>query len=184
MGLYVHSIGELPTGAERGYYIYLLDYGWEEAFGEAVRKNLPRMADVASRSDAVVIYGPRGLHFEDEVLSWHRVNGERSEEILPALLVTTRHPATFREELGGKAKASDKDSLLLIPLKKACQSPEEVVNMIQRVFADIRDKKELSNFRVIKEMHKGVGRAIVDAVVLEPNFSGVGFNFKKLFGIG
>ncbi len=30
MGLYVHSLGEIPTGAERAYYVYLLDYGWEE----------------------------------------------------------------------------------------------------------------------------------------------------------
>jgi hypothetical protein len=28
MGLYVHSIGEIPNGTERGYYVYLLDYGW------------------------------------------------------------------------------------------------------------------------------------------------------------
>jgi hypothetical protein len=27
------------------------------------------MADAASRSDAVVIHGPRGMHFEDEILS-------------------------------------------------------------------------------------------------------------------
>src|ERR1039457_3514542 len=75
MGLYVHSIGELPTEAYRSYYVYLLDYGWDETFGEAVRSNLPRMADAASRSDAVVIHGPRGMHFEDEVLSWHDING-------------------------------------------------------------------------------------------------------------
>src|SRR5215510_7325511 len=60
MGLYVHSLGEVPNGAERAYYVYLLDYGWEEPLRSAVRANLPRMADLASRSDAVVIYGPRG----------------------------------------------------------------------------------------------------------------------------
>ena len=69
MGLYVHSLGEIPNGAERAYYVYLLDYGWEEPLGTAVRVNLPRMVDLASRSDAVVIYGPRSMHFEDEVLS-------------------------------------------------------------------------------------------------------------------
>jgi hypothetical protein len=59
MGLYVHSLGEIPNGAERAYYVYLLDYGWEEPLGSAVRANLPRMADLASRSDAIVIHGPR-----------------------------------------------------------------------------------------------------------------------------
>lgn len=47
MGLRVHSPGEIPTGAERADYVYLLDYGWD-----AVRANLPRMADLAARSDA------------------------------------------------------------------------------------------------------------------------------------
>ena len=97
MGLYVHSLGEIPTGASRAYYVYLLDYGWQEPLGDAVRANLPRMADLASRSDAVVVHGPRGVHFEDEILSWHRVNGQDAKDILPAILVTTRHPTTFRE---------------------------------------------------------------------------------------
>jgi hypothetical protein len=95
--LYVHSLGEIPQSAERAYYIYLLDYGWEEDLAGAVRANLPKMADLASRSNAVVIHGPRGVHFEDEVLSWHHVNGQDAKDILPALLVTTRHPSTFRE---------------------------------------------------------------------------------------
>lgn len=86
MGLYVHSLGEIPNGAERAYYVYLMDYGWEEPLGSAVRANLPRTADLASRTDAVVIHGPRGVHFEDEVLSWHRVNGQDAENILPAIL--------------------------------------------------------------------------------------------------
>jgi hypothetical protein len=43
MGLHVHSLGEKPSGAERAYYVYLLDYGWEEALGNAVRANLPRI---------------------------------------------------------------------------------------------------------------------------------------------
>jgi hypothetical protein len=50
MGLYVHSLGEIPAGTERAHYVYLLDYGWEESLGNAVRANLPKMADLASRS--------------------------------------------------------------------------------------------------------------------------------------
>ncbi len=95
MGLYIHSSGEIPIGAERAYYVDLLDYGWEEPLGSTVRANLPRMADIASRSDAVVISGPRGAPFEDEVLSWHRVNGQDAADVLPAILITTRHPLHF-----------------------------------------------------------------------------------------
>ena len=31
MGLHVHWLGEIPTGTERAYYVYLLGYGWEES---------------------------------------------------------------------------------------------------------------------------------------------------------
>jgi hypothetical protein len=185
MGLYVHSLGEIPTGAERAYYVYLLDYGWEEALGNAVRANLARMADVASRSDAVVIHGPRGLHFEDEVLSWHHVNGQDAKDILPAILITTRHPSTFRESFESKkSKKESRDALLLLPLRKVCKSSDDVVELIHRVFEDIKSKKRLSEFRAAKRMRRGVRGALVDAVVLQPNVGGIGFDLKRLLGRG
>jgi hypothetical protein len=185
MGLYVHSLGEIPTGTERAYYIYLLDYGWEEALGNAVRANLPRMADMASRSNAVVIHGPRGVHFEDEVLSWHRVNGQDAKDILPAVLITTRHPGTFRESFAPKkSKKESGDALLLLPLRKVCKSSEDVVELIHRVFEDIKSKRRLSEFQAAKRMRRGVAGALVDAVILQPKVGGIGFDLKKFFGRG
>jgi hypothetical protein len=74
------------------------------------------MADLASRSDAVVIHGPRGVHFEDEVLSWHRVNGQDDAGILPAILITTRHPSTFRESFSMlRSDPKNRDALLFLP---------------------------------------------------------------------
>jgi hypothetical protein len=182
MGLYVHSLAEIPTGAERSYYLYLLDYGWEEPLGEAVRANLPRMAELASRSDAVVIHGPRGVHFEDEVLSWHRVNGEDAKDILPAILVTTRHPSSFRESFHVKRGSKEnRDALLLIPLRKTCKSAQDFADLIQRVFEDIKDKKQLSKFAAAKRMKRGIAGALVDAVILQPKIGGVGFDVKKFF---
>jgi len=182
MGLYVHSLGEIPAGTERAYYAYLLDYGWQESLGNAVRANLPRMADLASRSNAVVIHGPRGVHFEDEVLSWHRVNGQDAKDILPAILVTTRHPSTFRESFEMKrSRKESADALLLIPLRKVCKSAEDLVELIQRVFEDIKDKKQLSKFRAAKRMRRGVAGALVDAVILQPKVGGIGFDLKKFF---
>jgi hypothetical protein len=181
--LYVHSLGEIPTGAERAYYVYLLDYGWEEALGNAVRANLPRMADLASRSDAVVVHGPRGVHFEDEVLSWHHVNGQDTKDILPAILITTRHPSTFRESFETKkSREESRDALLLVPLRKVCKSSDDVVEVIHRVFEDIRCRKRLSEFRAAKRMRRGVAGALVDAVILQPKVGGIGFDLKKLFG--
>jgi hypothetical protein len=144
--------------------VYLLDYVWEESLGNAVRANLPKMADLASRSNAVVINGPRGVHFEDEVLSWHRVNGQDAKDILPAILVTTRHPSTFRESFEMKrSKKETSDALLLIPLRRAWKSAEDVVELIQRVFEEIKDKMQLSKFRAAKRMRRGVAGTLVDA---------------------
>lgn len=174
MGLYVHSLGELPASARRGYCVYLLDYGWDEPLGEAMRKNFPQMADNASRANAVVIHGPRGVHFEDEVLSWHHVNGEPAENILPALLITTRHPSTIRESYGPvTGQPVPPDAMLLIPLKKACQTAQDVADLIQRVFMDITAKKPLLEFQIAREMRRGEGRALVDALILEPHVRGV-----------
>jgi len=183
MGLYVHSLGEIPNGVERAYYVYLLDYGWEEPLGSAVRANLPQMADLASRSDAVVIHGPRGMHFEDEVLSWHRVNGQDADNILPAILITTRHPSTFRESFSMlRTDPENRDALLLLPLRKVCNSSEDVADVIRRVFEDIKGKKRLSEFEAAKQMRRGVAGALVDAVILQPKLGGIGFDLKKLFG--
>jgi len=182
MGLYVHSLGEIPTGAKRGYYVYLLDYGWEEPLGNAVRANLPRMADLASRSEAVVIHGPRGVHFEDEVLSWHRVNGQDATDILPAILITTRHPSSFQESFRIlRSDTESRDALLLLPLRKICKSPEDVADLIHRVFEDIKGKKRLSDFESAKRMRRGIAGALVDAVILQPKLGGIGFDLKKFF---
>lgn len=184
MGLYVHTLGEIPAAAERAYYIYLLDYGWKEPLGDAVRSNLQYMADLASRSNAVVIHGPRGVHFEDEVLSWHRVNGQDAEDILPAILVTTRHPSTFYDSFGAKNRLEiDRNAILLIPLRKVCKTVDDVVFMVRHVFEDIKEKKMLREFKVAKTMRSGLAGALVDAVILQPKVGGVGFDLKKLFRI-
>ncbi len=92
MGLMIHSLAELPEGVERRCYMYLLDYGWKEPVLDVLYQNFDRMADAASRSGAVILRGVVGAHFEDEVLSWHQINGEDAEELLPAILLTNRNP--------------------------------------------------------------------------------------------
>jgi hypothetical protein len=177
MGLIIHSLGELPTNAERSYYVYLLDYGWDEPLGETLLKNFDKMAALASANNAVVIRGVEGFHFADEVLSWHHVNGQPSDEILPAILITTRHPRQFREDQHDKYP---KDRLVLIPLSRVCKSPTEVVSLIEKIFRDIRDKRCLADFEVAKELLKGKQGALVDALILEPNISGIGINLNYL----
>lgn len=182
MGLKIHSLVELPANAERKYYIYLLDYGWNEPLGNALRDNFDKMAELSSKNNAVVLQGTRGEEFSDEVLSWHSVNGQSGEDILPAILITTRHPRNFRDERGLNETRSNwsSDRLVLIPLKKVCKSSTDVVELIERLFRDIGAQKQLSGFQVARELSRGKHRAVVDALILEPNFMGIGINFNYL----
>jgi hypothetical protein len=180
MGLMIHSLGELPATAERGFYVYLLDYGWDDPMGHVVLDNFDHMSDEASRNNAVVIRGLVGSHFTDEVLSWHQVNGQSSKDILPALMVTTRNPQQFREGQFGENAPAPKDRMLLIPLRNVCKSQTDVAPLLKQLFTDIRDKKKLSNFAVAKELRAGARNAIVDALILQPNVAGLGVNVKRI----
>lgn len=188
MGLHVLSLTNIPKSENRDYLIYLLEYGWHEPLGQALSDNFIKMATRAAKSRSVVIKGTEIAHFENEVFSWHHINNEQGDDILPAILITNAHPSYFfestfcfrqkrglyRESEGGDIK------LVLVPLKRFCRTTTEVVSLIERLFTDIEAQRDLSEFKIAKEVKKGVGSAIVDSIILEPNFSGVGFSFKKL----
>lgn len=184
MGLMIHSLEGLSERHHRDYFIYLLDYGWEEPLSEALRKNFSKMADLASRKEnAVVIMSTEvGAHFSDEVLSWHSINGEdaTNESLLPAILVTNRHPAEFRRRANHEGERVESDmKMILFPLKKYCKNTTEVVTLIQKIFSNIQQEKDLDNFEVYKIKKKGIGGAFANAILLEPNFAGLGFSFNK-----
>ncbi len=44
MGLMVHSLDGIPEEHHRDYFIYLLDYGWNEPLSDALRNNFGHMA--------------------------------------------------------------------------------------------------------------------------------------------
>jgi len=182
MGLHVHNLGNLPADAEREYFVYMLDYGWHEPLAEAMRSNFTNMARLASRSKAVVVAGVDPIHFENEVFSYHGINGETGEKILPALMVTTLHPRYFKEQNDSWRKSGEiNEKLLLIPLKQCCKSTNDVVSLIHKIFNDIKDKKQLTDFSVQKEIKKDRWRSFADAFILQPNFNGIGIDLKKLF---
>ncbi len=71
--------------------------------------------------------------------------------------------------------------MLLIPLRETCKTTADVATLIDRLFADIRDRKELTKFQVADELKSGEGSALVDALILRPAFSGVGVDLKEFF---
>lgn len=194
MGLYVHSLSRLPLGLERDYYVYVLDYGWEEPLGQALHANFRRMADLAAKNKAVVIAGTDSRAFAEEILSvhvddpqfsWSQVNGEDGTEVLPALMISTIHPQRFRAEAPGyripKApKGSADEKLILIPLRELCKDSTEVVALIERIFRDIAAQKPLADFSIAKEIKAGTGSALSDAFILKPSLWGVGVDLKEL----
>ena len=186
MGLKIHSIAEIPENVSRSYYLYILDYyNWDEPIGNILRANFDRMADFASKNDAVVIQGIGESHFYSELLSWEGINGLKPEEVLPALMITTIHPQYFikRNDAISTGEPIPKDEIIFLKLKKICKSPTDVIDVIGKVFEDIKGKKQIRDFKIGKELKKGKGSALVDALVLEPNFSGVGVDLKKLFAL-
>jgi hypothetical protein len=182
MGLVVRNLDDLPDTSDREYFIYLLDYGWNEPLDQALKDNFDKIATSVSGHKGVVIRrSVEGVHFNDDVLSWHNINGLDAdrEELLPAILITNRHPRIFKE-LAEKNKTDKNISLVIIPLKKFCKTTSDVVNALVKITNDIKDRKDLKDFRVAKEMKPGVGNALVKGVILEPNFMGIGFSFNKL----
>ena len=180
MGLYVHNIGNLPVDDTRQYFLYVLDYGWQEPLTDALVANFRNMARMASETKSVVLAGIDPIHFANEVFSWHGISGEDGEKMLPALMITTLHPHYFRDHNCDGDRTKIKDALLLIPLKKVCKTKEDVVELIKTVLADIRQSKALPGFRIAKTLKKDGIRRLADAVILEPTVAGVGVDLKKV----
>jgi hypothetical protein len=194
MGLYVHSLSRLPLGLERDYYVYVLDYGWDEPLGDALHANFRRMADLAAKNKAVVLAGTDSrsfaqeilsIHFDDEQFSWSNVNGENGEDVLPAILITTIHPQRFEIQLQRRRTVDHRkgiadENLVLIPLRGVCANSTEVVTLIERIFRDIAAGKCLSDFSVAKEIKAGGRGAFSDALILRPSIWGMGIDLKEL----
>lgn len=192
MGLMIYSLDNIPAGAKRNYFIYLLDYGWTEPISEILNKNFEKMSKIAAENKAVVIKGTVASHFQNEVLSWHHINGENDENLLPALLITNKHPQYFKESNSSFQYKNIKNmginetedmKMILIPFKECCNNENDVITIINSVFSDIENGKDLSNFSISKKNKKGVGHHIVDSVTLQPNFNGIGIDIKKLLNI-
>jgi hypothetical protein len=179
MGLMIHSLGEIPATAERDYYLYLLDYGWKEPIRDALIDNFERMADRASKTNSVIFKGTVGEHFSDEVLSWHNINGLDGERMLPAILITTRNPNEFRE-VGERKGTDSQHNLLLIPIKDVCRTATDVIDLVEKIFVDIEQKKSLDDFKVMQEIKAGRKGSVVDALILQPNIHGFGVDIKKV----
>ncbi|MBV7255587.1 hypothetical protein KCG44_02175 [Pacificimonas sp. WHA3] len=189
MGLYVSSLKSLPY-AGRSLYVYLLDYGWpDDDYAALFKRHFLGLANRASETEAIVVASERGIHFANEVFDWHSIVGLDANQVLPAIMISTVHPhyferGSFREDTG---EAHD---LVLIPLREACTSPDEFLQLVGSIFDDLERGLTLRQFAIAKKDRGPFG--LVDgelglvkrswaATILQPNFMGVGVDLKKLF---
>lgn len=184
MGLKIHSLAEIPENVSKSYYLYILDYyNWDEPIGNTLRNSFDKIAEFATKNDSVVIQGISESHFYSELMSWESINGIDPKDLLPALMITTIHPRYF---LNGhdkqlKGEKIPEDKLIFLEIGKICKTPQEVIKLLEKIFKDIQDKKEIRDFKVKKELKAGVGKVLNDTIILEPNVAGIGVNLNNLF---
>ncbi len=184
MGLKISTIAAIPQNVERSYYLYILDYyNWDEPIGNTLRNSFDKISKFAAENDSVAIQGIPESHFYSELMSWESVNGIDPKELLPALMIATIHPKYF---LDGNDKQTynekiPEDKLVFIEIGKVCNTPLDVLKLIEKVFQDIKEKKEIKDFKVKKELKGGIGKILNDTIILEPNIAGIGVNINNIF---
>ena len=184
MGLKIHSLAEIPESVSRKFYLHILDYyNWDEPIINTLKDNFDRIAEFASENDAVVIQGIGDSHFYSDLLSFDSINGKKPEDMLPALMITTVHPSYFadRNDKRCDGEPVPEDEIVFIKLHDTCKQPADVLNLLSQIFDDIKSGRELKNFQIAEQQKRGQQDAIVDSLILEPNFGGVGVDLKKLW---
>ena len=184
MGLKISTIAAIPENVERSYYLYILDYyNWDEPISNTLRNSFDKIAKFAAENDSVAITGILESHFYSELLSFNSINGIKPEDILPALMITTIHPKYFLDgnDIQDYRERKPNDKLIFIEIGKICQNPQDVIKIIENIFVDIKEKKDLKDFQIKKELKAGIGKILNDTIILEPNVGGIGININNIF---
>ncbi|MPM33127.1 hypothetical protein SDC9_79695 [bioreactor metagenome] len=98
-------------------------------------------------------------------------------------MITTIHPKYFAQGDGIQRYREKKptDKLIFIEIGKICKNPNDVIKIIENIFKDIKEKKDLKDFQIKKELKAGVGQILNDTIILEPNIGGIGVNINNIF---
>jgi uncharacterized FAD-dependent dehydrogenase len=176
------NLNFISSYEERNYYIYILDNGYSDPLTQVIKENFQNFATQVARNNSIIIIGigEIGL-FDKEVLAWHKINGDDFENLFPAILITKTNPHRFKQFTQSKIKENKEEfSYILIPLKKLCKTGSEVLDLMRKIIKDIENQSDLNDFKIQKELKPNVRKGIFKSLILEPNFSGIGFSFNKL----
>jgi len=189
MGLKVTTLARLPAKTDRAFFVYFLDYGWDDELTGAMYANFDVFAGVAADNRSLLIAGLNRTEFANEVLSWHHVNSEPADELLPAIMVTDVEPhalaAASEFDFGAvrhhpRSRAAYPERFLLIPLREFCKTAADVTALLQALAEDLRSGRPLAGFEIRRIKAKGANAA-ADMVVLQPNVAGIGVDLKEIF---
>jgi hypothetical protein len=189
MGLKVTTIARLPEKTGRAFFVYFLDYGWEDDLTRAMYENFDVFAAIAAENRSLLIAGLNRIEFANEVLSWHHVNGQAAHDLLPAIMITDIEPALLTGQNSfdfGPLKhrphsgATYPERFVLLPLREIGRTSGDVTQLLQQIANDLRSGKALSEFEIKSVKQKGETSA-ANMVVLQPNIGGLGVDLKEIF---
>jgi len=189
MDLKITTLARLPENTDRLFFVYFLDYGWDDELTQAMYANFDLLAGVAAENRSLLLSGLNRTEFANEVLSWHRINGEPADELLPAIMITDVEPrmvGNFADHEFGhfqhhsRSRSVWPERFLLIPLREVCRSAADVTALLQKLAADLRSGRPLSEFEIRRVEVKNANAAS-DMIVLQPNIAGIGIDLKEVF---
>lgn len=189
MGLKVTTLARLPESTERAFFVYFLDYGWDDELTRAMYENFDVLAEVTAENSSLLIAGLNRTEFANEVLSWHQINNDPADDLLPAIMVTDVEP---RRLVGSHdfdfgplhrrsiSRTAYPEKFVIIPLREVCRTAADVTDLLQTLAADLRSGGPLSGFQIQRAKAKGP-RAAADMLVLQPNVGGIGIDLKEVY---
>jgi hypothetical protein len=72
--------------------------------------------------------------------------------------------------------------MILIPLRKFCRTPTDVVALIERLFIDIKEQKALKDFKIEGQYQKDNRYAMADMITLEPGSNDTEIQIENIVG--
>jgi hypothetical protein len=178
MGVKITSLAQIPSDADIPFYVYLLHSHYPFEADKALDEAFEIIAQQAGERDFVVIQGLT-REFGGEVMNAYSIDGIPEDEVLPAILISTVNPHRFEEvhSIDKSGPFRPRERVVLISLRQQHSRRDEVFGLLQKVIADIKAGRELRDFEVSKDKKT----KFLDSLILQPNVSGVGIDFKALW---
>lgn len=178
LGYNISCISNLPSMS--GYYFFLLgkeDYTYGQS-GTALYKKFDELAERIG-SDSAIVKSHKGKSFAVELeksfqsKSWFHEMYIKCLSIEPALVIMNRHPKKF--------DLKDGEFLAIISFETLDAIYPTEYELIKDII-NLATKDDLNILKKAEEHGKGIGllERIKNAILLQPNFSGIGIDLKAL----